>query len=315
MMIDSLKRNPQFFMTFLSIGISLGLASWTNPTKAFGAGPQWVEGFAEVETHHNANRAMPSRDFRGMARGYMTAGWWAPGQMKDNAVSWKTAVVPAKQVTTFAFVGACSPLPEEFARGPEAKLSVNGRHVLTFTLGFTRDFTWKEGAYQLKYLSKRVEYPYTVSHRQFDLHGNSGIYELTVPADAVEAGQPVVLKVEILPFERWDRSWFAVKERRDVLKQSMESLRGEIDALRRDMADLSEQAHVLATKLYAPEMESNKYVHSTVYQNGYRHLHPADLIPLQNGEILITAREATEHYARDGDVILLRSKDGGANLG
>src|SRR5947208_2435269 len=87
---------------------------------------QWVEGFGEIEFHHNANGATPTRDFRGMARGYMTAGWWAPGEMKKNFVSWKTATVPAKRDTTFVFVGATSVLPSEFSLGPRAKLSVNG---------------------------------------------------------------------------------------------------------------------------------------------------------------------------------------------
>ena len=63
---------------------------------AFAQDRQWVEGFDKVEFHHDAARNPNSRDFRGMARGYMTAGWWAPGQMKKNLVSWKTAVVPAR---------------------------------------------------------------------------------------------------------------------------------------------------------------------------------------------------------------------------
>src|SRR4051812_42896283 len=91
----------------------------------FGMAPQSVEGFDRVEFHHNANGTYPLRDFRGRARGYMTAGWWAPGQVKENYVSWKTAVVPAKEETTFVFIAATSVLPSEFTRGPSAKLSVN----------------------------------------------------------------------------------------------------------------------------------------------------------------------------------------------
>src|SRR5580698_876898 len=111
--------------------------------------------------------------------------------MKENYVSWKTAVVPEKRAATFVFVGATSVLPSEFSRGPEARLSVNGRVALTFTLGCDRDFTWKEGEIQLKYWSKRVEFPYFGSHRQSELNGDSGIFELTVPAEAVTAGEPV----------------------------------------------------------------------------------------------------------------------------
>lgn len=64
---------------------------------------QWVEGFDSVVFHYNANRSAPVRDFRGTARGYMTAGWWAAGQMEKNILSWRTAVVPQKEQTTFAF--------------------------------------------------------------------------------------------------------------------------------------------------------------------------------------------------------------------
>ena len=66
-------------MSFIKIAVLCTLA-----TSAFGANTQWVEGFDKVEFHHNANRNAMSRDFRGMARGYMTAGWWAPGQIKKN---------------------------------------------------------------------------------------------------------------------------------------------------------------------------------------------------------------------------------------
>lgn len=277
---------------------------------------QHVEGFDKVEFHHNANGASPTRDFRGESRGYMTAGWWIPGQMKENYVSWDTAVIPEKRATTFSFIGATCVFPPQFARGPSAKLSINGHEALTFTLGSERDFTWKEGDFELKYIAKRVEFPYFGSHRELrELHGNSGIYELTVPVDAVEAGKAALIKVELLPFEGWNNGWFMVKERRDVLKQSMESLEGEIEALRQDMARTNELTHILATQLYSKTLGTDQLEHQVIYQDGFRHLHPADLIKLKNGELLLMAREGTEHISNDGDVILLRSKDDGKTWG
>ena len=188
---------------------------------AFGQNTQWVEGFNAVKFNHKG-RVQNGRDFRGFAPGYFTAAWWSPDQLKNNKLSWETAVVPAKQGTTFAFIAATSLLPSEYSRGPEAKLLVNGRYALTFTIGFTRDVTWSEGEYQLKYLSKRVEYPFFGAHRQFELNGNSGIYQLTVPASVVEAGKAAVLEVELQPFAGWTHSWFALKARKDVLQDSME---------------------------------------------------------------------------------------------
>ncbi|GAA4749676.1 sialidase family protein [Flavisolibacter ginsenosidimutans] len=278
---------------------------------------QWVEGFDKVVFHHDDSdpRRPLNRDFRGQSKGYMTAGWWIPGHMDRNFVSWQTAVVPEKKPTTFSFIGSTSVLPSEISKGPQAKLTVNGQYALTFTLGMMRDYTWTEGDYQLKYISKRVEYPYTSTHREFDLYGNSGVFQLSVPGSAVEAGKPVSLQVEILPFERWHNGWFMVKEYRDVLKTSIESLEGQLEALRMDMAKLNEQTQILATQAYSKMLGTDKYEHSVVYTDGYRHLHPADIIKLKNGEILLMTREGTEHISNDGDVIMLRSKDGGKTWG
>src|SRR5262245_9274465 len=83
-------------LTLVATAVTIFLAA-----GASGASRQWVEGFAKVEFHHDANGSTPTRDFRGLARGYMTAGWWIPGEMKKNYVSWKTAPVPEKKETTF----------------------------------------------------------------------------------------------------------------------------------------------------------------------------------------------------------------------
>jgi hypothetical protein len=276
---------------------------------------QWIEGFDTVVFHYNANRMANSRDFRGQSIGFMTAGWWAAGQMEKNYLSWKTAIAPEKKATTFVFIGANSILPSEISRGPLVKLSINGQYALTFSLGYTKDFTWREGDYELKYLSKRVEYPYFGSHRELELNGNSGIFQLTVPANVIEPGIASIIQADLLPFKRWNNGWFMVKNYHDVLKQTMQSLEGEIETLRKDMATINEQTQILATKAYSDMLDSGKFQHEVIYTNGYRHLHPADLIKLKNGELLIMSREASEHYAPDGNVIMLRSKDGGKTWG
>lgn len=277
---------------------------------------QWVEGFDKPASELPANKHRASLDFRGMAASYMTKNWWEPGTMKGkNILAWKTAVTPGKKPTVFVFIGASCILPSEFSRGPKVKLTVNGHYAVTFTLGMMRNFTWKEGDYELRYISKRVEYPYFGTHREFNLNGNSGIYQLSVPASAVVAGKAATIQVEILPFERWNNGWFMVKERKDVLKQSMENLEGEIETLRRDMAVVNEQTHILATRVYSKMLGTDKFDHQVIYTNGFRHVHPADLVKLQNGELLITTREGTEHISNDGDVIMLRSKDGGKTWG
>ena len=169
-------------MSFSKIAVLCTLAA-----SAFGANTQWVEGFDKVEFHHNANRNANEPRFSWNGPRLYDCRLVGSRADQEELVSWKTAVVPAEEPTTFAFVGASCILPSEFSRGPSAKLTVNGHYALTFTLGFNRDFTWKEGDYELKYISKRVEFPYFGSHRQFELNGNSGIYQLSVPADAVKA--------------------------------------------------------------------------------------------------------------------------------
>lgn len=277
---------------------------------------QQVEGFDTVAFHYNANRAAAVRDFRGQTKGYMTAGWWAKGQLKKNWLSWKTAVVPEKQNTTFSFIGSSAVLPAIMLNGPALRLSVNGTYALTFNIGKTHDFTWKEGAFELKYISKRTEFPYTGEHRQFALNGNSGIYQLTVPASVVEPGKAATIAVELMPFEGWDHGWFMVKAYKDVLQApTVQKLEKRIDAMQKDINLLMEHTNILAGKLYSKELGNKQYEHQIIYTNGYRHLHPADIIKLKNGDILLFTREATEHFANDGDIVMLRSKDNGKTWG
>ena len=278
--------------------------------------PQQVEGFSKIIFHYNANNTKASRDFRGTTPGYMTAGWWMPGQMKgENKVVWQTAKVPQKKETTFSFIGASAVLPSEFSRGPYVKLFVNDKYALTFRIGTLRNRNWKEGDYKLSYISKRVEYPYFGSHRELELNGNSGIYQLTVPASAVQAGTPVVIKAQIQPFEGWSGGWFMVKDYKDVLNESLETLKEEVESMRQDMNAMNAETQILASQVYAGLLGTDKLHHEVVYQDGFRHLHPADIIRLKNGDILIMAREASEHYASDGDVFMLRSTDGGKTWG
>ncbi|WP_217452148.1 hypothetical protein [Mucilaginibacter humi] len=118
-------------------------------TTVFAQTKQQVEGFDTVVFHYDANRSRPAMDFRGMTKGYMTAGWWAPGQMQKNILSWKTAPVPDKAATTFSYIAATSVMPAEITVGPQVKLTVNGHYALTFTLGRMKDYTGMKGSTNL----------------------------------------------------------------------------------------------------------------------------------------------------------------------
>ena len=304
---------------FLEIATVFLLLNPGLQLRAQNSGLQQVEGFDSIVFAHNQQGSgMPFRggvDFRGQHPGSWTAAWWAPGQMDNNSLIWKTAVCPEKKPTVFSFIGASSSFPPEFAKGPRATLFVNDRYVLTFELGVNRDRNWKEGDVELRYLSKRVEWPYWNAHRQFEMNGNSGIYKLTVPASLITAGRASTLKVELLPFDAWPKVWFSVKAHKDTLKPSQEILQQQVDQLQKDVARLGELTHVLATQQYHQLLDSRDFQHFTIYTNGHRHLHPADLIPLKNGDLLLTTREASEHISRDGDVVMVRSRDGGKTWG
>jgi sialidase-1 len=276
---------------------------------------QRVEGFASVVFAHNRDHLQQSVDYRGNAIGYLTAGWWAPGQMKDNRLVWLTAPCPKRLATVFAFVGTSSVIPPEFSRGPQAVLFVNDKKAITFDLGMKHDRVWSNGPYQLRYTSRRVEWPYTTSHRYFSMTGNSGLYELSVPVSDVEPGVPVTLKVEPVPFPAWPRGWFMIKDRADAGQDDARTLVEQVRQLQHDVAQLGELTDVLATQQYHKLLDTRDFEHFVIYTNGYRHLHPADLIPLLGGDLLLMAREATEHLAADGDVIMLRSRDGGRTWG
>ena len=276
---------------------------------------QRVEGFRSIVFAHNRDRLQKPMDYRGPATGYATAGWWAPGQMKDNRLVWETAVCPRQAPTVFTFVGATSVTPAEFARGPKVNLFINDKKAITFELGMTRDRVWQEGAYKLTYTARRVEWPYGQSHRQFEMNGDSGLYEFSVPASDIRAGAAVTLKVELVPFPAWPNSWFMVKDRPDAGTEDTSALKEEVHQLQRDVARLGELTDVLATQQYSKMLNTHESENFVIYTNGFRHLHPADLIRLRSGELLITAREATEHLAPDGDVIMLRSRDGGKTWG
>ena len=280
---------------------------------------QQVEGFDSIVFSHDQQGSgtltRSSVDYRGQHAGGWTAPWWAPGTMTNNTLVWKTAICPEQRRTLFSFVASSSSTPPEFSKGPRAKLFVNDRHVLTFELGVKRDRSWKEGEVELRYISKRVEWPYWNAHRQFETNGNSGIYQLVVPPSQITAGQATTLKVELLPFDAWPKVWFSVKARKDTLKPSPEALQQQVEQLQKDVARLGELTHVLATQQYQQLLDSREFQHFIIYTNGHRHVHPADLIPLKNGDLLLTTREASEHIARDGDVVMLRSRDGGKTWG
>lgn len=278
---------------------------------------QRVEGFSKVIFAPNKYPFIEGQgthfDYRGPANGYWTASWWVPNPREKNELIWQTERCPAKMRTVFSFVGASAATPPEFARAPQARLYVDNEYALTFDLGIKNDGIWKERDWELRYESKRVEWPYDGYWRQIQMTGNSGLYRLTVPARVIHAGKPCEIKVELLPFPQWPRTWFMVKDRKDTLQP--EHLDEELHQLRRDVSRLQEQVFILAANEYPELLGREKFKNQLVYTNGWRHTHPADAAKLRNRDWLLSFREAEEHVAPNGEIVILRSHDEGKTWG
>ena len=121
--------------------------------------PQQVEGFASI-VHDPGAKSRPGSapmDFRGASPGHMTKPWWTTDE--NSRLQWKTAVVPAKRATVFAFTAASSVIPAELTRGPRARLYFNGEPALEFEIGQPRDRVWSQGDFQLRYEARRRNGP------------------------------------------------------------------------------------------------------------------------------------------------------------
>lgn len=156
-------------------------------------GAQLVEGFDEIVTPLNYDPSYP--DYRGSHEAWMEI---SRGPEGGQELVWKTAAPPQEKKTIFVFTGANGE-----AEG-DIELSVNGNRALAFSSGVHENRTWREGEYTLDFMHK--------AH----VAGYSGIYFLTVPAEAVNAGAPCEIKVRHTGGE--NNAWFRIKGYRDTIE-------------------------------------------------------------------------------------------------
>ena len=228
---------------------------------------------------------------------------------------WETAVVPAAVDTTFTFAGESANLPENLAPPNRAKLYVDGQPAVSFDLGVRSRTAWSEGAYAMEFTPKQVHNSLDEHDRQV-FSGVSGIYRLAVPAEALRAGRCVRLKVVAEPAQAYIIHWFAVRARIDNLDVSPRTNSEQIARLQQEVIDLKRAVGFLARRSYADLLcERLPTEDCIVYEGGRAHVHEADLLLLQNGELLVAFREASEHISNDGKIVTVRSTDGGATWG
>ena len=278
---------------------------------------QLAEGFRRILSApagptHTMARARPGIDFRGYAEGWWTLSWWRQPTADTLPLEWETHPVPEKALTAFSFVGASYNTPYNVYPHNQARLLVNGDYALTFDLGLRTTRVWQANDIQLEFTPKRVQMPADGYHRQHEMHGNSGIYRLTVPTHLIAAGEPIRLRVDLEKPQEGTVSFFMIKGRQDTLEVSTQTNAEQISQLQDDVTQLRRVISVLSKRLYPelfPERLSSQQM--VLYQPGRDHCNDLDIALADDGEIMLSFRQAAEHVAPHGKAILLRSSAGG----
>ena len=280
---------------------------------------QYVEGFNQIISSPcgpdwSVPPVEPGLDFRGQARGWWTPSPWIRADGEDQGVAWYTSPVPSQLPTVFVFAAAAANPPHNRDIPSRAHLLVNGQRVLTFDLGLRVPSRWTTGEFALDWTPMRAQLPFDGWERQHEMHGNSGRFELEVPASVVTAGEPVTMRVELDAETRDRDTFFMIKERRDMLEVSPRTNDQQIAALHRDIIQLQRTINLLARRVY-PELQSNQ-VQSTdtiIYSAGREHVNGPDLARTSDGRLLVVWRSASEHMASDARITLMSSEDTGSS--
>lgn len=282
---------------------------------------QQVEGYAQIVSASGQPALAGSRrnlgpDFRGPSEAAWTREWWLTPDGSQADVVWLTAPVPKAMDTTFTFIGESANLPENLYPPNQAKLYVDGNYALTFDLGHRGPLTWQEGDFALDWQPRQVHTTVDGYHRQFATGGCGGYYRLAVPAGLLKSGQPTKLRVVLEPLRSDAINWFAVRQRPDALALTPQTNADQISQLQDEVIHLKRIVGSLARRSYAelfPERLPTDDV--IIYSNERRHTHPPDALLLQNGDLLVAVREASEHISADGTIVMVRSRDGGKTWG
>lgn len=123
--------------------------------------------------------------------------WMIKTRRPEQALSWFTATCSEKRKTTFLFSGGLNP-------DGEAVLSVNGNPVLTFnTDPEKRPPVWEKNGILFRFFPL------------LKFTHESGIFCLTVPAELITPGQPLLLGAKGLSGTN-DYAFFALHDQRDT---------------------------------------------------------------------------------------------------
>jgi len=262
-------------------------------------------------------------DFRGDVTGSKTRMFQYPAHRDRNYVEWNTSPARANRTTTFVWIGGSQLRPafRPCFPYPKATLFVDGVERLKFPIGTIATFgnlgfTAAKDDFVLVFEPRRFQSLVEQPHRTWAPHGVSGFYRLTVPGKFLRKGKPLRLRVELPPRRPEFETFFYVSPRQDTLKLDLASLRQEVTQLQADLVQLRQSHEMLYAQNY-PQLFPKRIQGRLViaHQDDTKHYHPASVTVMRDGEIVITAREATDHLATDGRMMLVRSKDSGHTWG
>jgi hypothetical protein len=232
-------------------------------------------------------------------------------------VEWETSPARAARDTVFVWIGGSQVRPAMRPSFPHVcgQLSVDGRPLIELPLGLPEGYTVGDAACQLSFEPRNYISLVEMPHRFFYPNGVTGIYRLKVAGKLLKKGRPLRLRVELPQTDGGYETFFYVSPRRDALATDTATLRQEVLRLQKDLLLLTKSHEMLYAQAYPQFFPKVKGRLVIAHQDDTRHLHPANLTVMADGEIVITMREATDHLARDGRMILVRSRDNGLTWG
>lgn len=258
------------------------------------------------------------RDFRGAIRNGKGVAARVNPHLHRTFVEWETSAAETEDTTVFTWIGGSQLRPVRPAFPvPMAKLFVNETLRLRFPLGRTVDsYIVGEDGFSLRIEPRRFQSLVENSHRAWRPDGVSGFYRLHVPGEFLKLGRPLRLRVELEPAPPGCEALFYVSPRTDALRVDLRLLRDEVAQLQADLTQLRESHELLYAQLYPqlfPRFVPGKVV--VAMQDDTLHLHPPSITAMNDGELVITCREATDHLSPDGRIVMVCSKDGGKTWG
>jgi hypothetical protein len=232
-------------------------------------------------------------------------------------IEWETSAAEAAEKTVFTWMGGSRVWPAMTPAFPyhTAALSVDGRAPLRFPLGRPEGFHVAGDGISLEFEPRQFHSLSEAYHRYFDAAGITGFFRLHVDGRLLTRGKPVRLRVELDRFERVETTYHVIP-RNDCLAVDLRILRDEIAVLQRELVAFKRSHEQLAAQLYPelfPERVPGERV--IVTQDPIKHLHPATITGMSDGELVVTMREGTDHLSTDGRIMLVRSRDGGRTWG